>query len=109
MEKEKEVQCYVFILKLMRNSRKNAGKITYYTGITLNPAHRLKEFRSGIGCEWIRRLRLSSIGYVYMQKFSDPWAAKKLKRKIKHMNLKEKEYFIDEPFRRLKEKLDTTK
>ena len=107
MEQEKNVvQYYIFILKLMRNSRKKVGKITYNTGITTNPAHRLKEFRSGIGCEWIRRLMLSPVGYVWMELTTDSLEATKIKKRVKRLNVKEKLYLIEKPFKELEKKLN---
>lgn len=111
-QEDKVVQYYIFILKLRRNSRKNSGKIIYYTGVTTNPPHRLKELRAGIGCEWIKRNMLSSIGYVWMESTTNPTEASKIKNRVKRLNVREKLDLIDKPFRELdakRTKIDTFK
>ena len=89
------VQYYTYILKLIRNSKKNAGKVTYYTGVTDNPVHRLSEIRNGIGCEWIRRNMLSPVGFVYMESFEFAFEADKRKKQLKRLSLKDKEDLIN--------------
>lgn len=100
------VQYYIFILKLRRNSRKNAGKFTYYTGVTTNPARRLSDIRNGFGCEWIRRNRLSAIRYVYMTSVKNSDEATKIKNRIKRLSLADKLALIEAPFKALQAKLN---
>jgi len=81
---------FVYIIKALRTSKKNKGKIIYYTGVTGNPVKRLWEHRCKLRSNFMKTFCIIPLHFVYLEKVEGYYNALKREKQIKGFTRKKK-------------------